>query len=71
VVPKVDGLRESDTKYMVRGNTYEIMLRKRRWRWMFEDEMPADIGEDERRAILEKEEVVEWGVDCHVSFNAS
>jgi len=71
VVPKAGGLRDSDTKYMVQGNTYEITLRKRRWRWMFEDEMAGDIGEDERRAILKKTEVVEWDVDCQVNFKAT
>jgi len=53
---KVDGLRESDTKHRVRGYTYEIMPRKRRWRWMFEDGMAGNMG-DERREILRKKEV--------------
>jgi hypothetical protein len=71
VVPKAGGLRDSDTKHMVQGNTYQITLRKRRWRWMFEDEMAGGIGEDERRAILTKTEAVEWDVDCQVNFKAT
>jgi hypothetical protein len=71
VVPKADGLRDSDIRHMVPGNTYEITLRKQRWRWMFEDDMPEDIGEDERRAILKKTEVVEWKVDSQVNFTAT
>lgn len=71
VVPKAGGLRDSDTKYMVQGNNYEITLMKRRWRWMFEDEMVGDIGEGERREILKKKEVVEWPVDCQVNFKAA
>ena len=46
-------------------------MRKRRWRWIFEDEMAGDIGEDERRAILKRTEVVEWDVDCQVNFKAT
>ncbi len=71
VVPKADGLRDSDTKHMVPGNTYVITLRKRRWRWIFQDEMAQDIDEDERRAILKKREAVEWKVDCQVNFKAN
>ncbi len=71
VVPKADELRDSDIRHMVPGNTYEITLRKRRWSWMFEDEMAEDIEEDERRAILKKREAVEWKVDHQVNFKAN
>ena len=71
VVPKAGGLRASDTKHMVPGNTYEITLMRRRWRWMFEDEMDGDIGENERRETLKRKEAVEWDVDCQVNFKAT
>jgi hypothetical protein len=69
VVPKVNGLRDSDVKHLVVGNTYEITLRKRRWRWMFEDEMGGGLSEKERR-VLRKRKVVEWKVDRMVIFEA-
>jgi hypothetical protein len=70
VVPKVNGLRDSDVKHLVVGNTYEITLRKRRWRWMFEDELGGGLSEEERR-VLRKKKVVEWKVDRMVIFEAA
>lgn len=70
VVPKAGGLRASDTVNMVSGNVYEITLCKRRWRWGFESEMSECIGDGERREFLRKENVVEWGVDCKLEFQA-
>ena len=52
---------------MVKGNTYEILLKKRRWMWMFEDEMGGEMGEEERREMLWKREAVEWTEDCMVT----
>lgn len=68
VVPKARGLRASDVYLMVKGNTYDIGLRKRRWMWMFEDEMGGEMSEEDRREMLRKREAVEWEEDCIVSF---
>lgn len=81
VVPKASGIVHSDVRHMAKGNTYEITLRRRRWRWMFEDEMEVwvVVGEEmseeeeeeereERRQMLRKKEVMEWEVDCMVTF---
>jgi hypothetical protein len=70
VVPKLGGLRGSDTRMIVEGNRYEITLRKRRWRWMFEDEMRGGMSEGERREVLSGREAVEWRVDNMVTFKA-
>jgi len=70
VVPKADGLRNSDVRNMVKGNTYEITLRRRRWRWMFEDEMGEGMSEEEREEALRKREAMEWMVDCKATFKA-
>ncbi|KAL2060152.1 hypothetical protein VTL71DRAFT_9974 [Oculimacula yallundae] len=71
VVPKADGLRNSDIRLMVPGNTYEITIKKQRWRWMFEDEMDKEMDIEERRTILKNRDVAEWKVDCLANFTAS
>jgi hypothetical protein len=70
VVPKVDGLRGSDTYAMVKGNTYEISLRKRRWRWMYENGMGEGLSKEEWRELLSKKDPMEWDVDCKVNVTA-
>ncbi|KAI9860132.1 MAG: hypothetical protein M1813_006242 [Trichoglossum hirsutum] len=71
VVPKADGLRNSDVKNMVKGNTHEVGLRRRRLRWMFEDEMGGEMSEAERREMLRTRDAMEWGVDCKETFKAA
>lgn len=70
VVPKVSGLSSSDVYLMVKGNTYEITLRTRNWKWMFEDEMEEGMSEEQRKELLWKREAVEWTEDCMVTFQA-
>jgi hypothetical protein len=71
VVLKADGLRNSDTRNMVKGNTYEITLRERKWRWMFENDMGGDLRKEERGEILRKKETMEWKADCQVNLKAT
>ena len=71
VVPKLDGIRNSDVRNMVVGNTYVITLKKRRWRWVFEDEMPHGLDDEEARHLLRKRHAAEWSVDCTVRFDAT
>ena len=49
VTPKMSGIRPSDVHSLTAGNTYEITLQKRRWRWMFDDELPADLDNEAKR----------------------
>jgi hypothetical protein len=70
VVPKAKGLRSSDVYLMVKGNTYEITLKTRNWKWMFEDEMGEEMSEEDRREMLRKREAVEWEEDCMVTCQA-
>lgn len=37
---------------------------------MFEDEMGGEMSEEERREVLKKREVMEWGVNCRISIKA-
>ncbi|KAF2420945.1 hypothetical protein EJ08DRAFT_653679, partial [Tothia fuscella] len=69
-VRKLNGLVRPDTRLMKAGGRYEIYLRDRRWRWMFEDEMGGDLSKEERREILSKMEVEEWAADNRVTFGA-
>jgi len=69
VVAKAGGLRNSDIRNMIAGNNYEITLKKRRWRWMFENQMDATT-KDQRREILERQKAIEWEVDCKAEFEA-
>lgn len=59
-------LTNSDTRPMKKGNTYIIGLRRRKWRWMFEDELVGGLGEEEIREILSKKDPMEWEVNCEV-----
>lgn len=73
VVPFMGGLRGSDTKMMAKGMRYEIILDKRRWSWMFEDEMERgeegrELNDEERKEILKQKLAVEWNVDCQAYF---
>jgi len=52
VVAKVDGLRNTDVYNLVKGNEYHVTLRKRYWRWMFEDEMDMRMSHEERERRL-------------------
>jgi len=70
-VEKLNGLVRADTRLMKLGGTYEIYLRLRRWRWMFEEEMGGEMSEEERRKILSKKEVDEWVADNRVTFGAA
>lgn len=54
VDPNADKLRNSDTRNMVSGSLYEITFRKRKWRWMFEEEMGGDLSKEERGEVLRK-----------------
>lgn len=68
---KARGLRGSDVMACRAGGVYEVGLRRRRWRWMWEDEMgEGEMGEEERRRVLEGREAVEWEVGCMVEFTA-
>lgn len=70
VKDKLDGLRGSDTRYMTAGKQYPVTLDKRRWRWMYEDEMPTSLNQQERRDLLYKQPAVDWAVDCEVTLRA-
>jgi len=69
VQDKLDGLRGSDTRYMTAGNEYPVTLDKRRWRWMYEDDMPSSLTEQERRDLLYEQRPVEWAVDCQATLH--
>jgi len=70
-VKKLNGLVGADTRLMKVGGTYEIYLKPRRWRWMFEDEMGGEMSKEERRQILTKMEVDQWAAGNRVTFGAA
>ncbi len=63
VVPKLNGIKRSDIWGLKPGTTYELMLRKQTWRWMFEDEMLENCSSEERRELLEKRAAGEESCD--------
>lgn len=68
VVRKVKGLRNSDIWNLAVGNNYILTLRRQKWRWMFEDDMPKESSVDERRELLRKQPVTEWEAECSAAF---
>jgi len=71
VVPKANGILHSDVHMFVKGHQYEVTLRKRQLRWMFEDEMPDRMTEAERRELLKEKAPLEWRPDCCLPFEAT
>ncbi len=72
VKPKFKGIINSDTWNLGSGKTYELTLRKSKWRWLYEDELGAAVLQDTARlkAILSQEPRVEWQTDCRAEFLA-
>ncbi len=68
IVAKVHGLRHSDIRVLKDGNSYQLTLREQRWWWMFEDQMPADCSDKEKREILSKQPVTKWKPECSSEF---
>ena len=69
---KGNGLLNSDTWNLVGGKTYHLTLRKRTWRWQYEDQLDAAVLQDEAgmRAMLQEEPWVEWKPDCRAEILA-
>ena len=66
---KLGGSLPSDVHKLKDGERYEVTLRKQKWWWMFEDEMPADCTtDDQRRRVLGEQECCEWKPQCKVEF---
>lgn len=66
---KESGFR-SDVDKLKDGQRYDITLRKQRWWWMFEDDMPKDCTTDqERREILSKQTCCVWKPQCVAEFD--
>ena len=58
----------SDMSKLVVGEIYNMALQERRWRWMFEREMPHGIRYSARRQLLEKKRPAKWNVDSMIEF---
>ena len=59
----------SDVHKLQDGQRYEVTLRKRRWWWMFEDEMPMDCTTDDgRRRVLGEQTCCVWKPECVAEF---
>lgn len=63
------GQVRSDLEKLKDGQRYRVVLRKRKWWWAFEDEIPEDCKTDEeRRRILGEQRYCEWMPDCVEEF---
>ena len=69
---KYNGVLNSDTWNLVSGKTYQLTLRKSRWRWRYEDQFETTDLQDMARleAMLSEEPWVEWKLDCHTEILA-
>ena len=69
---KGNGLLNSDTWNLVSGKTYQLTLRKSRWRWRYEDQFePTELQDMATlRALLREEPWVEWKPDCNAEILA-
>jgi hypothetical protein len=68
VVKKMRGLIHSDVWNLQDGKQYKLTLWPQRWWWMFEDELPAGISDEQKRDILSKLQVTKWQPDCSSWF---
>ena len=66
--PKLNGITHSDVRNLVIGKAYTVTLRRPRWRWMFEKDMPPYLIKHARREVLSEVDMVEWSVGCEASF---
>lgn len=57
-----------DVRKLKVGNTYRIGVRKQKWWWMFEEDLPTGATTEEVREILSKQPVCEWKPDCVDDF---
>lgn len=63
------GAFPSDVHKLEDGKRYEITLRKQKWWWMFEDEMPTDCTTaEERRRFLGGRMCCSWRPQCVGEF---
>ena len=63
------GTFRSDVSKLKDGQRYKVTLRKQKWWWMFEDEMPADCTTDDgRRRVLREQVRCEWKPQCVQEF---
>ena len=65
---KAGGLRHDDFHNLTAGNMYELTIRRQRWRWMFESEMPENCILEDGRALLAEQDAVEWKPESKTSF---
>ncbi|KAF2417716.1 hypothetical protein EJ08DRAFT_69829 [Tothia fuscella] len=63
--------KRGDAKLMEPGNTYFVALKKRRVRWMLENQMEGGRGEEQRRDVLSHKEVQEWEPRCRAELTAA
>lgn len=67
-----NGVTHSDTWNVKSGKKYELMLRKRKWRWIYQDEIEVAVPVDRVKVeeALRQEPYSQWKPECRAEFQA-
>ena len=61
----------NDVYNLLAGNEYQLGLRRQKWWWMFESEMPENSSMDEKKQILYDQPATEWQPQHRMTFRVT
>ena len=68
IEPRSEGRGHSDIYNLEVGKTYELTIRRQKWWWRFEDDMPSGHSDDQRKEFLFAQSPTEWRPENTIDF---